>query len=149
MVNKNLLISCIPQEPNLQQQFQQLLPTKSSNFKVLMLNDARELVDFFDGKDDYHDRVKHPLPNIMILVAELKHESTFDLLENLQMLASSRDIPKIILSQNLDKSLVKKAYDSGVTSVLCYHPETDALSQLMTKIYHYWLNTVELPMLSR
>jgi DNA-binding response OmpR family regulator len=83
---------------------------------VFIVDDGQAAIDWLGGKDQYGDRSKYPLPDILILDLKMPKKSGFDVLQWVRTEGHFQTLPVIILSSSDEESDVQKAYGLGATT---------------------------------
>src|SRR6187431_477251 len=77
-----------------------------------VVSDGIEGVRYLEGQNEYQDRRRHPLPDVILLDLKMPRFSGFDFLEWLQQKSpgSLKVIPVVVLSGSDEPVAVKRAY---------------------------------------
>jgi CheY-like chemotaxis protein len=111
---------------------------------VQTARDGDEAVAYLQGSDEFADRAKHPLPNLMLLDLKMPRLSGFDVLAWVRGQSSLRRLPVIVLSSSKHSVDVERAYDLGANSYLVKPSGFEALMQMAKAIEYYWITWNEL-----
>src|SRR5258706_9347997 len=63
---------------------------------LVVARDGQEAVDYLEGKGDYADRVRHPLPCLLVLDLKMPRMSGFDVLVWVSDRPQFRDLPRMV-----------------------------------------------------
>lgn len=88
-----------------------------------IVHDGQQAIDWLNGKGDYRDRDKFPLPQILLLDLKMPIKSGFDVLEWVRTQPQFEKLPVIILSSSDDNRDVKKAHALGATTYFVKSPQ--------------------------
>jgi CheY-like chemotaxis protein len=112
-----------------------------------VVHDGIEAMRYLEGKGDYQDRIKSPLPDVILLDLKMPRFSGFDFLEWLRGRAPGQLhlIPVVVLSSSDDPHDVKRAYALGVNSYIVKPLRWPELQDKMRALSIYWSEHVETP----
>ena len=126
---------------------QQEFKRASKNARLNVVSDGIEAKRYLEGKDEYRDRVKHPLPQVILLDLKMPRFSGFDFLEWLR--SKSPDqlhyIPVVVLSSSALPQDVVRAYALGVSSYMTKPVNWDEFKKRLHSLVTYWAENVETP----
>jgi CheY-like chemotaxis protein len=117
-------------------------------YPLNIVSDGDQAVDFLQGIGKYKDRVKYPLPNLMLLDLKLPRRSGHEVLKWLRGRPGLRRLPVIVLTSSSEQRDIVSAYDEGTNSYLVKPLNAELLSQMVSQLEKYWLNLNEGPELS-
>jgi CheY-like chemotaxis protein len=100
--------------------------------------DGLEAVEYLEGRGEFHDRSKHPLPGIIVLDLNMPRMNGFDLLGWLNQHPELRDIPRIVLTSSHLNEDVIKACGLGATSYMIKPHDSSGLERIVKIISDYW-----------
>jgi len=118
---------------------------------IRRVKDGVEAIDYIQGKGDFTDRQKYPLPKVIILDLILPRVDGFEFLRWLRR-GCPGDlslIPVIVLSVTNIDSEVKKAYAFGANAFMHKPIELDTFRKKIEAIGVYWSEYVEAPEVSQ
>ena len=97
-----------------------------------------DAIDYISGTGAYADRVKSPMPILVLLDLRLPDKSGVEFLKKVRAL-KIRSMPVIVFTSSTNLADIRAAYDAGATSYVA-KPSTDAeRKRLATVIKEYWL----------
>ena len=76
------------------------------------VSDGEELVSYLTGKEQYADRLRYPLPDMLLLDLKMPRKNGFEVLEWLQS-QPIQDMTVVVLSGSEQRGEVEKALDLG------------------------------------
>ena len=117
-------------------------------YPLNVVTDGDQAVDFLEGAGKFKDRVRYPLPDIMLLDLKLPRRSGHEVLKWLRSRPGLRRLPVIILTSSREARDIVAAYDEGTNSYLVKPPNADLLGQMVLVLEKYWLSLNEGPELS-
>lgn len=106
---------------------------------LVVLRDGDAAVEYLGGAGPYADRIRYPLPAVMLLDLKLPRRSGHEVLGWLRMQPGLRRLPVVILSSSRDLGDVGRAYDGFANSYLVKPVHADQLSALVRDVERYWL----------
>ena len=123
---------------------------KAPHLRLLHVGFGREGVRYLEGKGDYADRQKHPIPNVILLDLKMPGFSGFDFLEWLHSSSpgDQRLIPVVVMSSSSLQQDVKKAYALGVNAYMCKPIDWEEFRERIKLLGIYWAEhavTPEIP----
>ncbi len=104
-----------------------------------VLNDGEEAIAYLEGRGDYADRTRHPLPMLMLLDLKLPRRSGLEVLEWRRTQPGLRRLPTVVLTSSRDHTDVNRAYDLGANSYLVKPVAFEALMDIVKTLNLYWL----------
>jgi CheY-like chemotaxis protein len=100
-------------------------------FDLQAVSDGDQAIAYLSGLNDFSDRGKHPLPDLILLDLKMPRVSGFDVLNWLQSETSLRGVPVVVLTSSNHDADVKRAYDLGAKSYLVKPVGFEALVELV------------------
>lgn len=106
--------------------------------RIRVLDNGEKAVAYLGGEGDYADRVRFPLPDLMLLDLKLPRRSGFEVLEWLRGQPGLRRLPVVIFTGSREATDVERAADLGANSYLVKPIGFDALLELVDAFQSYW-----------
>lgn len=100
-------------------------------FSLQAVSDGDQAIAYLRGIDCFSDRVKHPLPKLILLDLKMPRLSGFDVLTWLRDDDVLRQVPVVVLTSSNHDADVKRAYDLGAKSYLVKPVGFEALVELV------------------
>jgi len=115
-----------------------------------VVHDGIEAVRYLEGKGDYQDRIKFPMPDVVLLDLKMPRFSGFDFLEWLRGRAPGHLhlIPIVVLSSSDEPGDVRRAYALGVNSYIVKPLHWAEFQDKMRALSVYWSQHVETPVVT-
>ena len=107
---------------------------------LTIVNDGQTAVDYLAGENGYHDRERHPLPDLIVLDLNLPRRTGHEVLEWLRAQPALRTVPVVMLTTSTDKSDIERAYQLGVSSYLVKNFSYAQFREVVRIIFTYWLH---------
>jgi CheY-like chemotaxis protein len=117
-------------------------------YPLHVVNDGDQALDFLRGVGEYKDRIKYPLPDLILLDLKLPRRSGHEVLKWLRNKPGLKRVPVIVLTSSSERRDISEAYDEGANSYLVKPPNTDSLGQMVSQLEKYWLTLNQGPEIS-
>lgn len=104
---------------------------------------------YLEGINEYADRIKFPLPILIILDLRLPGMSGLQLLKWIRTKRDLRLIPVVVLTGSADHTQVQAAYEAGANSYLLKPANRDEIIRIVELLEHYWVEHNVAPPLVR
>jgi CheY-like chemotaxis protein len=126
---------------------QQEFKRASKNIRLTTVSDGIEAKRYLEGKDEYRDRFKCPLPHVILLDLKMPRFSGFDFLEWLRSKAPDQlhFIPVVVLSSSTLPQDIVRAYALGVSSYMTKPVNWEEFRKRLHSLATYWAENVETP----
>jgi CheY-like chemotaxis protein len=117
-------------------------------YPLHMVNDGDQALDFLRGVGKYKDRIKYPLPDLILLDLKLPRRSGHEVLRWLRSKPGIKRVPVIVLTSSSESRDISEAYDEGANSYLVKPLNTDSLGEMVSQLEKYWLTLNQGPEIS-
>jgi CheY-like chemotaxis protein len=117
-------------------------------YPLTIVNDGDQALDFLQGNGEYQNRIKHPLPDLVLLDLKLPRRSGHEVLAWIRRQPGLRRIPVIILTSSKESRDVSEAYDEGANSYLVKPPNAESMIEMVNQLEKYWLTLNQGPEIS-
>jgi CheY-like chemotaxis protein len=117
-------------------------------YPLSIVNDGDQALDFLQGSGKYQDRLKFPLPDLVLLDLKLPRRSGHEVLRWLRGQPGLRRLPVIVLTSSKESRDVSEAYDEGANSYLVKPPTVELLIHMVAQLERYWLTLNQGPEIS-
>lgn len=97
-------------------------------------------VRYLEGEGEYADRVRFPLPQVVLLDLNLPRLDGFEVLDHLRQHPRLRRIPVVVLTSSREPRDVTRAYDLGARGYVVKPGRFRELQQLVEGLGRYWLD---------
>ena len=115
-----------------------------SQFDVHFVEDGELAIDYLLGRGEYKDRVKHPLPTLILLDLKMPRKTGFEVLAWLRANAEFRNIPVAIFSSSTNSDDIRRAMDTGADCYLAKPLDYETLIALMRRLNDVLLGGTEI-----
>lgn len=114
-----------------------------------IVSDGEAAIAYLSGKTDLADRLRHPLPALILLDLKLPRVSGLEVLEWMRKREGLKRLPVVVLTSSNQISDVNRAYDLGANSYLVKPVAPEGLFSLMQTLQVYWMILNEPPEVGR
>ncbi len=104
-----------------------------------VVGDGEEAVSYLIGEGHYADRMKYPLPVLLLLDLKLPRKSGLEVLTWLREQPVLKRLPVVVLTSSKEPADINRAYDLGANSYLVKPLGFDALLDMVESLNLYWL----------
>ena len=113
--------------------------------EVHFVEDGDQLMAYLRGSEEYSDRIRYPLPGLILLDLNMPKKDGRTALAEIKQDKVLRRIPVVILTTSRAEEDMLKGYDLGAASYITKPVTFEALVDLMQTLGKYWVEFVELP----
>jgi len=113
------------------------------NNPLVVVGDGDAAVDYLGATGAYADRLRHPLPALILLDLKLPRRSGFEVLRFLRSQDATRHTPVVVLTSSSQPEDIRRAYDSGANSYLVKPVGRDSLIAMVRALELYWITMNE------
>jgi CheY-like chemotaxis protein len=100
-------------------------------FDLQAVSDGDQAIAYLRGSNGFSDRMKHPIPKLILLDLKMPRVSGFDVLAWLRSDELFKQLPVVVLTSSNHDADVKRAYDLGARSYLVKPVGFEALVELV------------------
>ena len=108
-------------------------------FDLQNVEDGEQAIAFLSGAGRFADRVRHPMPAIVLLDLKMPRSTGFEILQWIRHHPSLSQLPVIVLSGSELQDDIRDAYAAGANSYLVKPLGFDALVELARNINTVWV----------
>jgi CheY-like chemotaxis protein len=105
--------------------------------------DGDGAIAYLSGSGDYADRLKYPMPSLILLDLKMPRATGFEVLQWIRAHHELGKIPVVVLSGSELQQDIQQAYDTGANSYLVKPLGFDALVSLVRSLDALWLSLAE------
>lgn len=114
-------------------------------FDLKAVQDGDDAIAYLRGSAGFGDRLKYPVPHLLLLDLKLPRVNGFDVLAWIRKENIFSKLPVIVLTSSNHELDIKRAYDLGANSYLVKPVGFEALVDMVKTIYGYWLHFNQKP----
>jgi len=107
--------------------------------RVEVARDGTEAAKYLLGATPFNDRVRYPLPHLVLLDLKMPRVGGFEVLEVIKGAARTKWIPVVVLTSSSEPVDIKRSYDLGANSYLVKPVAFHEFTRLVAEIEKYWL----------
>jgi len=111
------------------------------------VRDGEEAIAYLGGEEPFADRLKHPLPYLMLLDLKMPRKNGFEVIAWVRSRPGLRRLIIVVLSSSKEDPDINRAYDMGVNSYLVKPARFEALMEMVRALNQHWLVLAERPSL--
>lgn len=100
--------------------------------------DGNAVVSYLLGEGEFGDRLRHPLPDLIMLDLKMPGLTGLDVLQWLEGRAEFAPIPRIVMSGSSLKKDAEACYHHGADTYFVKPSTLDELRELVRQIVGYW-----------
>jgi CheY-like chemotaxis protein len=112
-----------------------------------VVENGEEAISYLTGKGRYGNRVKYPLPMLLLLDLKLPRKSGHEVLEWLRKQPMLKRLTVVVLTSSQQSSDINRAYDLGANSYLVKPVTFNALVEMVKVLNFYWVILNEKPII--
>ena len=106
---------------------------------LFVSHDGQEAIDYLAGAPPYDNRIRYPLPGLLLLDLKMPRVNGFDVLSWWSQRPDLKHIRVVVLSSSSHEEDVKKAKDLGAHDFRTKPPEFQNLVDLIRDVHQRWL----------
>ncbi|MGB8130603.1 MAG: response regulator [Candidatus Angelobacter sp.] len=114
---------------------------------IVWVKNGQEALSYLSGLGQYDDRIKYPMPAVILLDLDLPEMTGFELLQWKRTQPYIRRIPVVVLTIDTATSAINAAYDLGANSYLVKPGNSEEILRVVKNIQEYWLKLNQAPKL--
>jgi CheY-like chemotaxis protein len=103
------------------------------------VTDGQEAVEYLNGDSPFDDRVRYPLPGLVLLDLNMPRLNGFDVLKWVRAQAGLCRVPIVVFTSSEQPGDVNRAYELGANSYLVKPPALTDLQRIARHLGDYWL----------
>jgi CheY-like chemotaxis protein len=111
--------------------------------QVQVVANGEQAIAYFDGRDPFAEREKHPLPTVVFLDLKLPGISGFEVLTWLRQQRRLNDVRVVVLTGSKKSLDVYRAYELGANSYLVKPVRADDIARLAKSLKLPWMALAE------
>ena len=111
---------------------------------IQVASDGKQAIDYLKGNGKFSDRVKFPMPSLVLLDLKLPYVMGLEILKWIRLELSS-SLVVIVLSASAEDTDIATAYRLGANAFLTKPSEASKLEDMVKAIRDFWLTQNMLP----
>jgi CheY-like chemotaxis protein len=113
-----------------------------------ILADGEQAISYLAGASPYTDRLRYPLPGVLLLDLKLPRKSGFEVLAWLRQQPSLQRLPAVVFTSSQQSTDIDRAYALGANSYLVKPVRSKDLVEMVQGLHLYWMMLNTPPTLS-
>jgi CheY-like chemotaxis protein len=113
--------------------------------KMEFVENGEELVDYLHNRGKFEDKLKYPLPGLILLDLNMPKKDGREALKEIKADDHLKVIPVVVLTTSKAEEDILRTYDLGVSSFITKPVTFTSLVDVMKTLTKYWFEIVELP----
>jgi CheY-like chemotaxis protein len=110
--------------------------------EILEVHDGEQAVQYLSGIPPYDDRLRHPIPSLLVLDVKMPKMNGFDVLAWLGGRPYLEHLPVVMLSGSCLQDDAAAALHLGARDYLVKPADVNKMIELARELYHRWLAPV-------
>lgn len=102
------------------------------------VHDGLEAIEYVNGAGAFGDRLKYPLPNVVLTDLKMPRMNGFEFLQWIRANEQFSVIPTIVYSNSQLESDIRRAYQCGANSYITKPTGLADMVEILRTIYAYW-----------
>jgi CheY-like chemotaxis protein len=123
----------------------QALGESRLRYKLYIVKDGEELLDYLQRRRLYSELASAPHPNLILLDLYLPKINGIEALQIIKADPKLRRIPIVMLTSSKAEEDIRRSYELGASSYLTKPSTFELLVEAMNTLAEYWFDIVELP----
>ncbi len=117
---------------------ERVLQRSGSAFQMLHVEHGEAAIDYLEGREAYADRIKHPMPDVVLLDLKMPRKDGFAVLRWRQESPEFSRVPVVVFSSSNLQSDVVKAYSLGASSYVVKPTSPERLERMVKALQEWW-----------
>ena len=105
---------------------------------IRIVHDGEEAIAYLEGRGEYADRTRHPLPMLMVLDLKLPRRSGIEVLRWLRVQPALRRLPVVVMTTSRMPVDIDQAYEAGANSYVVKPVVFEAFLKMLRTLNDYW-----------
>lgn len=112
--------------------------------QLFHVSNGNEVMKYLRGEGPYEDRMRFPLPRLLLLDFKMRVDG-WEVLQWIRQRPEFRRLPVVVFTGSDYPSDIDRAYELGANSYLVKPSRLEELSEAVKRIGEFWLNVTRLP----
>jgi CheY-like chemotaxis protein len=102
------------------------------------VSDGDQALAYLEGRDEFENRQKHPLPDLVLLDLKMPRKSGMEVLTWIRQHPQLKRLIVVIFTSSKHDLDINRAYELGANSYLVKPVGFEALQETISQVNHYW-----------
>ena len=107
---------------------------------MVRATDGQNAIDYLSGKGEYADRVKFPMPSLVLLDIKMPFLSGLEVLRWIRSQAPLAALPVIMFTTSSQECDVRSAYSLGANAFLVKPARLEECTNIASVIKQFWID---------
>lgn len=107
---------------------------------LVVVSNGDEVIEYLSGTDRFSDRVKHPLPCLILLDIQMPGTSGLEVLKWIRTQPSVAAVPVLMLTMSANDADVHRAYLVGANGYVTKPTKMEEMVVVARGIRNFWLD---------
>lgn len=145
MTTNQFTVLHVEDDPNDVLLLQRAFKKTNGQARIHAVSDGDKAVSYLNGGENYQDREKHPLPNLILLDLKMPRKSGLEVLSWIRGQSRFKRTIVVVFTSSKHDQDINSAYELGANSYLVKPVGFDALIELVKMVNHYWGGLNQMP----
>jgi len=142
---ENQFILLVEDDPNDVLLIQRAFQKAGFRNALKVVGDGEQTIDYLNGKGNYSQRDRYPLPFLMLLDLKMPGTDGFEVLQWVRSQPSLKRLLVVVLTSSNLQADVDRAYESGANSYLVKPVEFEQMANMIQRFEAYWTEVNRVP----
>lgn len=110
----------------------------SAAFEMVRVENGDDAIAYLRGTGIYSDRLRHPVPHLMLLDLKMPHRDGFAVLRWRQGFADANTLPVVVFSSSDLPEDIERAYSLGANSFVTKPAGCSRLERMVKALSDWW-----------
>ncbi|HEX3799572.1 MAG TPA: response regulator [Verrucomicrobiae bacterium] len=109
------------------------------------VRDGEDAITYLRGEEQFHDRILHPLPGLMLLDLKMPRKNGFEVIAWVREQPGLKRLSIVVMTSSKEDPDVNRAYELGANTYLVKPVNFEGLVEMMRALHLYWVILAEKP----
>jgi CheY-like chemotaxis protein len=135
---KKLVILVAEDDPNDLELLRHVVSENGVEVNFQPAHDGEQVINYLRGEDEFRDRSRHPVPDIIVLDLKMPRVNGFEVLQWLRQQQGLARIPVVVLSGSGLETDIEEAYRLGANTYFTKPGQLAELRKIIASLIDYW-----------
>jgi CheY-like chemotaxis protein len=138
LMTSTFTILHVEDDPNDVLLLQRALKKTNAQVALYAVGDGDKAVSYLSGSSEFNDRLKYPLPQLILLDLKMPRKSGLEVLNWIRTQPQFKRTVVVVFTSSKHDEDINHAYELGANSYLVKPVGFEALQEMMKGLSHYW-----------